>query len=196
VVKGELNATGGADWTVELAMKHEDTLAHQPDFAVAPAVGGLWRINFSRVEKKGDTNWVWSPQVVWDANHSKHAGIVGMHLPDAWGWVQFAPAEGAAPLRDVTWPGRLAAMNIYYAQHMYMAKKGNYSTSVSALQPYLDPKITSPFQLAVEAHANSTFNATVTYGAPPDQLRVRVREDRLLRVVDNSPHMHTRAHAD
>ena len=149
-------------------------------------MGGLWRINFSRVEKKGDINWVWSPQVVWDANRTKHAGIIGMHLPDAWGWVQFAPAEGAPPLRDVTWPARLAALNLYYAQHLYMGMTGNFSTSVSALEPYLDHQITSPFQLAVEAKGNATFNATVTYGSAPDELRVRVREDRLVRVVDSS----------
>jgi len=188
VVKGELNAKGGAEWTVELALHHDDTLAGQPQFASRPAVGGLWRINFSRVEKKGDINWVWSPQVVWDANRSKHVGMVAMHLPEAWGWVQFAPAEGAAPLRDVTWPARLAALNLYYAQHLYMSKTGNFSTSAAALQPYLDAEITSPFQLAVEARANVTFNATVTYGTPPDELRVRVREDRLVRVVDGSSH--------
>jgi len=188
VVRGALNAEGGAEWTVELAMRHEDTLAGQPDFAAPPAVGGLWRINFSRVEKKGDVNWVWSPQVVWDANHSKHAGIVGMHLPDAWGWVQFAPAEGAAPLRDVTWPARLAALNLYYAQQLYLSQTGNFSTTLSALRPYLDAEITSPFELELEARGNATFNATVTYGAPPDELRVRVREDRLVRVVDRASH--------
>ena len=272
-MRGALNAEGGAEWTVELAMRHEDTLAGQPDFAAPPAVGGLWRINFSRVEKKGDVNWVWSPQVaapspcnpttlqpcapaplhpctpaplpdpqpssstftlpftltlnctlaltltptlslplaltlpltpsspspapapyplphqvVWDANHSKHAGIVGMHLPDAWGWVQFAPAEGAAPLRDVTWPARLAALNLYYAQQLYLSQTGNFSTTLSALRPYLDAEITSPFELELEARGNATFNATVTYGAPPDELRVRVREDRLVRVVDRASH--------
>ena len=186
VLKGKLNDKGGAEWTVEIALRHEDTLHGQPAFAARPAVGGLWRINFSRVEKKGDINWVWSPQVVWDANRTKHAGIVGMHLPDAWGWVQFAPAEGAPPLRDVTWPARLAALNLYYAQHLYMDKTGNFSTSVAALRPYLDHQITAPFQLAVEAKGNATFNATVTYGSPPDELRVRVREDRLVRVVDSS----------
>ena len=40
----------------------------------------------------------------------------------------------------------------------------------------------------MEARANVTFNATVTYGTPPDELRVRVREDRLVRVVDGSSH--------
>ena len=124
--------------------------------------------------------------MVWDANRTKHAGIVGMHLPDAWGWVQFAPAEGAPPLRDVSWPARLAALNLYYAQHLHMDKTGNFSASVAALRPYLDHQITAPFQLAVEAKGNATFNATVTYGSPPDELRVRVREDRLVRVVDSS----------
>ena len=65
---------------------------------------------------------------------------------------------------------------------VYRSKTGNFSTSAAALQPYLDAEITSPFQLAVEARTNATFNATVTYGNPPDELRVRVREDRLVRV--------------
>ena len=58
-----------------------------------PREGDQWRVNFSRVEwvhelvagkyqrvkGKKEDNWVWSPQ-----------GKVNMHLPEHWGYVQFA----------------------------------------------------------------------------------------------------------
>jgi hypothetical protein len=54
--------------------------------------GDSWRMNFSRVEwqiessgqqyrkvpRKPEDNWVWSPQ-----------GLINMHVPDRWGYVEF-----------------------------------------------------------------------------------------------------------
>jgi len=44
-------------WAVEIALAHTDTLKHQA--TAIPKVGERWRINFSRVEKKGEINWTW-----------------------------------------------------------------------------------------------------------------------------------------
>ncbi|CAD7933771.1 unnamed protein product [Amoebophrya sp. A120] len=54
------------------------------------------RINFSRVEDKGDKNWVWSPQIAWNAKEQKFEGMINMHLPDAWGylWLENDAVEG------------------------------------------------------------------------------------------------------
>ena len=82
-VQGTLNHSGDIDqgWTLEIAYPLN---AFQPRQAVpAPEVGTKWRINFSRVEWKAgqpkEDNWVWSPQ-----------GIVDMHVPDRWGYLNFA----------------------------------------------------------------------------------------------------------
>lgn len=59
---------------------------------VPPASGDRWKINFSRVQWHLDVldgqyskrpglpedNWVWSPQ-----------GVVDMHRPEKWGWIEF-----------------------------------------------------------------------------------------------------------
>eukprot|EP00971_Amphidinium_carterae_P333885 6468881-Amphidinium_carterae.2 len=39
-----------------------------------PTLGASWRINFSRVEKQGKVNWVWSPQVIWTPKQKRFAG--------------------------------------------------------------------------------------------------------------------------
>ena len=88
VLSGKLNDpdSGPCSWSVEIALAHSDTtrqLAH----AAAPVVGRRWRINFSRVEKGGEINWTWAPQVTWDHITWRYAGQVNMHLPDAWGYI-------------------------------------------------------------------------------------------------------------
>lgn len=93
-VNGTLNDPSDADqgWSAEFALPWSSLkeAAHQP---CPPRDGDLWRINFSRVEwqhrvvagryeKVPDTredNWVWSPQ-----------GFVNMHLPQYWGYLEFA----------------------------------------------------------------------------------------------------------
>jgi hypothetical protein len=61
--------------------------------ACPPKSGDEWRVNFSRVEWEFDRvqdgyikkegvpcdNWVWSPQ-----------GVVNMHVPEMWGYVDFS----------------------------------------------------------------------------------------------------------
>ena len=67
--------------------------AHMP---TPPNDGDVWRINFSRVQWRhrivngryekvpntAEDNWVWSPQ-----------GVVNMHLPEHWGFVEFIAGE-------------------------------------------------------------------------------------------------------
>lgn len=65
LLRGKLNDPAGASWAVELALAHSDTLAHVSGVP-PPAVGHRWRINFSRVEQRGEINWVWTPQCVWE----------------------------------------------------------------------------------------------------------------------------------
>lgn len=92
---GTLNDPTDLDrgWTVELAIPMT-AIAPWSLVAVPPAPGDVWRINFSRVQwdldivdggyrktpDRPEHNWVWSPQ-----------GEIDMHLPDRWGFVEFAP---------------------------------------------------------------------------------------------------------
>jgi hypothetical protein len=95
--------------------------AHRP---APPREGDQWRINFSRVEwqiriangkyqkvpKTPEDNWVWSPQ-----------GIIDMHRPEKWGFVQFTTkAPGTVSFApDPSLPARSALQEIYYAQRDY-----------------------------------------------------------------------------
>jgi len=102
---GTLNDPSDRDrgWSVELAIPFRDLA--QPEVTTAvPRAGDVWRVNFSRVEwdlrvengayvkvldpatgrPLAEHNWVWSPQ-----------GAVNMHLPERWGFLEFAGAPGA-----------------------------------------------------------------------------------------------------
>jgi len=94
-IDGTLNDSSNTDqgWSVEFALPWNTLgeFAHRP---APPNDGDIWRINFSRVEWRHDldehgryvkvpnvpeNNWVWSPQ-----------GVINMHLPEFWGYVEFA----------------------------------------------------------------------------------------------------------
>lgn len=92
-VKGTLNDPSDIDegWSVTLALPWS-AFAEKGGMPCPPNPGDVWRINFSRVEwqveivdgryvKVSNTkedNWVWSPQ-----------GVVDMHQPEKWGYVEF-----------------------------------------------------------------------------------------------------------
>ncbi|OLE60036.1 MAG: hypothetical protein AUI36_12760, partial [Cyanobacteria bacterium 13_1_40CM_2_61_4] len=125
-VDGRLNDSADVDrgWSIEIAFpwKALGQYAHRP---APPHDGDQWRVNFSRVEWKTDAvggdyrkvaglredNWVWSPQ-----------GIIDMHRPERWGYVQFSTARpGSVKLRpDAALVAREALMEIYHAQRTFM----------------------------------------------------------------------------
>lgn len=92
-VHGTINDHTSTDkgWTCEVAIPWRafKDVANMP---LPPKPGDQWRVNFSRVEwlydvedghyvKRAGTkedNWVWSPQ-----------GVVDMHQPEQWGFVEF-----------------------------------------------------------------------------------------------------------
>lgn len=146
-VQGTLNNPADKDtgWTVELAIPW-DALQECAPGRRPPRPGEQWRMNFSRVEYRVDTqtgsykkqsnpatgkpldeeNWVWSPQ-----------GLINMHYPEMWGFVQFsgrtAGSEGEAFVaRDedrVKW----ALRKIYYAERMYRDRHSVFCEDVSRL---------------------------------------------------------------
>jgi hypothetical protein len=96
-----------------------------------PREADVWRINFSRVEwdhevvggwyrkipGRPEHNWVWSPQ-----------GVVNMHKPERWGYLQFA-GVGSLPAfhGDSTYGARKELMEIYHAQRAYHRRTLRYA---------------------------------------------------------------------
>jgi Carbohydrate family 9 binding domain-like len=138
-INGTLNKPGDKDknWTVELAF---------PFKAVPPKDGDQWRLNFSRVEWKTEVvdgkykkqinpatgkpypedNWVWSPQ-----------GVVNMHYPEMWGYIQFSINEVGTETASFIEKNEEAAKwylrQIYYKERNYFAEHGEFTTDLKKL---------------------------------------------------------------
>ncbi len=134
---GTLNVPGDTDrgWSIELAVPWA---ALGKRGVTPPADGAQWRVNFSRVQwplavvdgaykriaGRSENNWVWSPQ-----------GVVNMHRPETWGYVQFASGgPGSATFKpDATLPARRWLHTVYYAQVEYRKTHGRWAASWSEL---------------------------------------------------------------
>jgi hypothetical protein len=76
-----------------------------------------------------ENNWVWSPQ-----------GVVDMHLPERWGFVQFSPEDAGSaqtPFMEhrnerVKW----ALRRLYYRQQQFRAANGRYAADLSLLDAH------------------------------------------------------------
>ncbi len=139
-VQGTLNDPSDEDtgWTVELALPWA-ALKECAGRPAPPADGDQWRVNFSRVEweteivaggyrkvaGKPEDNWVWSPQ-----------GVVDMHRPEQWGYVQFSTAAAgtAAFQPDPVSAVRQQLMQVYWLQKEYRKRHGRYAASLQALE--------------------------------------------------------------
>ena len=103
---GTINDPSDTDsgWMLEAAFPW-DSFNRHPGLR-KPSVGDRWRMNFSRVQwdleiesgqylKKPNTeehNWVWSPQ-----------GVIDMHRPWKWGYVQFSEISTDNFIQDPDW---------------------------------------------------------------------------------------------
>jgi hypothetical protein len=208
LLRGTLNdPSGSATWSIEVALSFQDLTAKSGTdngrtTMGPPSEGSIMRINFSRVEREGAINWTWQPQIVWDPARRRYSGYVAMHLPDAWGYMVLGgPASGAggdidqtkpqkdeAPIipRDPSWPGRLAAMNIYYSQKlMHQRTNGRYASTIDELRDLVDPAIVGPFDIRIKL-IDDGFLATAS--GNPDGSLVSVTHDRLVSVVHPTTH--------
>lgn len=133
---GTLNNPADKDtsWTVEMAIPFRALAFYAR--RTTPQDGSTWRINFSRVQWQMDIidgqyvkrprtpeyNWVWSPQ-----------GIINMHAPERWGYLQFS-VQRPNVFRE---PAITAAANelwdIYYRQKQYWEQHKYYAKSTEAL---------------------------------------------------------------
>jgi hypothetical protein len=146
-VQGTMNHPGDTDtgWTVELAFPWK-ALKECAFNNAPPNDRDQWRVNFSRVEWKvevksgtyakvrdlksgeplAEDNWVWSPQ-----------GLVDMHYPEMWGFVQFSEKPAGSgkdvfiqhPEEKAKWVLR----QIYYQQKNFFAKTHHFASGVDEL---------------------------------------------------------------
>jgi hypothetical protein len=147
------------------------------------------------VERRGSDNWTWQPQRRWDPASRQFRGFVDMHMPDAWGYLQFAlpsaVGDGNSLKRDTTndmnvdmnWPAKLTAMTVYYALHYHKETTGAFTSSLEDL--VLPAEIVDPFDIQIAlTNDGAGFVVSTTRG---DSLAVvRMRNDRLLTVEYHS----------
>ncbi|CAN5510082.1 carbohydrate-binding family 9-like protein [soil metagenome] len=147
-IDGTLNDPSDKDnkWTIEIALPWAVLKECAPERR-KPEAGNQWRVNFSRVEWKTEINngkyrkiinpvtgksypednWVWSPQ-----------GIINMHYPETWGFVQFSghkAGEGEEEFvfnenEKIKW----ALRQIYYAQKQFFSKNNKFAENLSELE--------------------------------------------------------------
>lgn len=185
LLEGNINAFSKTVWSVEIAMSYEDLLVKQQKSSSSskPTIGQRWRMNFSRVERKGDINWTWQPQIEWNTQAKRYKGEVNMHMPNGWGYLIFGgPAKTIAATRleeDPEWTIRMAAMNIYAAQQAYKDKHNKYTANVSELKPWLDSELMRKFpHIEVTVLTTNDFVATLRSKG----YLAEIRQDRHLTV--------------
>jgi hypothetical protein len=186
-VNGRLNDPVGEDqsWTVELAIPWSalQPRAHRP---APPGDGDQWRVNFSRVEweqthddktytkipNKPEDNWVWSPQ-----------GVIDMHRPSRWGFVQFStkPPGQEAYQPDPSGPIRERLMEIYESQRTYREKHKSYAETLEQLGLAGEPPPPGA-ESPIMRSTKTSYEAEITLKAGPKHSRQTwtIRQDSRL----------------
>ena len=188
-VRGTLNdpSDNDAGWSVEIAIPWA-VLARSANRAAPPRPGDQWRVNFSRVEwkheiengkyrkvpKMREDNWVWSPQ-----------GIIDMHRPEMWGYVQFSDGKTATTFRpDCSRPARVALMTVYHHQKSYIRRHKKWAGSLKELGLAGEkwPGVVGPPGITLTA---AGYVATVAIRTRSGRTRrFQVRADSKLTVLD------------
>lgn len=165
-VDGTINDPSDRDkgWTLEIAFPWK-ALGEFSRTAAPPNEGDQWRVGFSRVEwliniidgkyrkvpGKKEDNWIWSAQ-----------GIIDMHRPEKWGYVQFTRGKpGTVKFRpDASAPARTVLQEIYYVQKDFQKANKRWATSLAELKltPHLGKALRQPPSLRATADG---FQATV-----------------------------------
>jgi hypothetical protein len=190
-VYGTLNRPGDRDscWTVEIAFPWS-AFREITDMSLPPKDNDRWRINFSRVQwqtevKDGgyqkvinpetnnpypEDNWVWSPQ-----------GVVNMHYPEMWGYVQFTTEPvGGKPIPFIyneEEPVKWFLRRLYYKQRNFFARHGSFTDNLDALEIELPviPQFTMPPDIECTAHS---FEASVR--SDDGLTKIYIRNDGLI----------------
>jgi hypothetical protein len=179
-MRGTLNDPSDTDegWSVEIAFPWK-ALGELNAHAGPPRDGEQWRVNFSRVEWRHEVvggkyrrvpetkedNWVWSPQ-----------GVIDMHRPETWGYVQFSTASpGTVAFRpDPAGPVKHLLHQVYYAQQAYRREHGRWAATPGELSLG-----DTALGLRLET-TSSTFEASRAGPDAAHPRRWRIRQDARL----------------
>ena len=147
-IDGELNnpAADNRGWSLELKIPwfslRECGSNEVYPTRFAPALGEVWRLNFSRVEYHVDVkdgryvkrknpetgedlpeeNWVWAP-----------TGVIDIHMPEMWGYLTFTDRGEAYPLPLEEDAVKLALRRLYYREHAYLYEHERFTDDAAAL---------------------------------------------------------------
>lgn len=164
--KGTLNNPTDIDsyWAIEMAIPFESLSRFGKKST--PKINEYWQFNFSRVQwqhrveddryiKKTDTNnkaleednWVWSP-----------IGIVNMHYPERWGYIQFVDNVQQVDLPPYYAMEKLA-WNIFYLQQIRKQKTKQYTSNLTELEGYtqLLAEPLKNYAFKIECSADKSF---------------------------------------
>jgi hypothetical protein len=179
LVDGTINQPGDRDksWQVEMAIPLAAP-AILGGVSKVPANGDTWRINFARVERRGPLllsteignykpgqlaamekiiRGCWSPQ-----------GVINMHRPETWGYVQFYSQPAGSPAffqPDPTEWARYALHKVLYAQKWNYTNTGAYADSLDLLGLDKTPPMFATEPIAIKT-GPETFNASVQLRLP------------------------------
>ncbi len=178
-VHGTINDPRDRDtgWTVEIAIPWS-AFAKYAHRDLPPHVGDQWRLNFSRVEwqvtvqdgvyrkvpNTPEDNWVWSPQ-----------GVIDMHRPERWGYVQFTRTPDAKLRTDPSWPARVFLHRVYYAERSFQERFGRWAGTFDELELKVPPEFVD--RPLIEATSQG-YTATVSIRLPDGSVeRWHIRQD-------------------
>jgi len=158
-VDGTINHPGDVDrgWTVELALPWA-ALRDAAITASPPKPGDQWRLNLSRVEWRTrvegrryvkatdpatgkplpEDNWLWTPQ-----------GVVNVHYPEMWGFVQFSPlvaGQGTDAFVPRFVDGEKWMLRVlYYRERAFYAAHGFFTDDLAKLRLLMPPRPGAPW---------------------------------------------------
>ena len=187
-IRGTLNNAADTDegWSVEIAIPMKGLKRYADGQACPPKDGDQWRLGFSRVQwpvkivdgkahrvpNRREDNWVWSP-----------VGIVNMHRPERWGYVQFStrPPGRERFKPDPTEPARDLLMGIYHRQRCYHGQFRRFATSLRELRLPADYGKTWRSSAISISKTKSGYMATMTVDVPTrGKVDLHVRQDSRL----------------
>lgn len=182
-IYGSLNDPSDKDkgWTVELAIPFRDITVG--NVTNVPKDGDIWRLNFSRVQwetevsgdkyvKKRDgnnkvlpeNNWVWSPQ-----------GIIDMHAPERWGYLQFSTNKAGTKLPEFVLPyselQRQYLWLVYYKQNQHRNTNGRFAKTLKELGVAENIEIEGKQNKLTMESTSSQFSAVIS-SAHSKELRI------------------------
>jgi hypothetical protein len=189
-------------WTVEIAFPLSK-LVERTNVSYPPKTDDFWRINFSRVEWAVKVvngryekfascqscpnpgaptcdNWAWSPMQAID-----------MHRPEMWAFLQFSEdaVNTTAPIRNVEWPARYTAHELYYAQVAYFAEHNVYTDNVPVLVTYANfPNVISSADCNARPYVilgpgAKSYTAYIGSSQSDSEFTVSITDERYISVV-------------